>query len=197
MDSTPLYHPPVNASQFYTEAAEDYFFFPSRLTPLKRQALVLEALAHTRQPVRVRFAGTAEGARYGEELNTLARELRVNQRVEMLGQVGEEEKRVLYARALGVIFPPVDEDYGYVTLEAMLASKPVVTCRDSGGPLEFVRDGETGLVVDARPEALAETMDTLWKDRLLARKLGEAGRERYDDLEISWQTVVERLVSCA
>ena len=40
--------------------------------------------------------------------------------------------------ALGVIFPPLDEDYGYVTLEAMLAAKPVITCTDSGGPLEFV-----------------------------------------------------------
>jgi glycosyltransferase involved in cell wall biosynthesis len=196
IDSTPLYHPPANASQFYAAAAEDYFFFPSRLTPLKRQVLVLEALAHTQQPVRVRLAGTAEGARYGEELEALARELRVEHRVEKLGQVTEEAKRALYAHALGVIFPPVDEDYGYVTLEAMLASKPVITCRDSGGPLEFVRDGETGLVADACPEALALAMDTLWGDRGWAKELGEAGRARYDDLEISWRTVVERLVSC-
>ena len=46
-----------------------------------------------------------------------------------------------YAHSLGVIFPAVDEDYGYVTLEAMLSSKPVITCADSGGPLEFVVDG--------------------------------------------------------
>jgi glycosyltransferase involved in cell wall biosynthesis len=83
-----------------------------------------------------------------------------------------------------------------VTLEAMLASKPVITCRDSGGPLEFVRDAETGLVADACPEALALAMDTLWGDRGWAKELGEAGRARYDDLEISWRTVVERLVSC-
>jgi glycosyltransferase involved in cell wall biosynthesis len=79
----------------------------------------------------------------------------------------------------------------------MLASKAVITCRDSGGPLEFVRDGETGLVVDACPEALALAMDTLWKDRFLAKELGEAGRAWYDALEISWETVAERLVSCA
>ena len=46
----------------------------------------------------------------------------------------EEEKRALYAHAVGVLFPPVDEDYGYVTLEAMLASKPLITCTDSGAP---------------------------------------------------------------
>jgi len=46
-----------------------------------------------------------------------------------------------------VVFPPFDEDLGYVTLEAMLAAKPVITCNDSGGPMEFVRDRENGLLV--------------------------------------------------
>jgi glycosyltransferase involved in cell wall biosynthesis len=195
-DSTPLYHPPAHAELFYTATAAAYFFYPSRLAPLKRQALVLEALAHTRQPVCVRFAGAADEARYGAELATLAKELGVEQRVEWSGQVSEEAKRALYAHALGVIFPPVDEDYGYVTLEAMLASKPLITCRDSGAPLEFVRDEKTGLIAEASPQALAIAMDRLWEDHDLAKALGEAGRSRYDSLEISWRTVVERLVSC-
>ena len=48
IDSVPLYHPPRHAEQFYCAEAEDYLFFPSRLTPVKRQSLVLEAMAHTR-----------------------------------------------------------------------------------------------------------------------------------------------------
>jgi glycosyltransferase involved in cell wall biosynthesis len=197
IDSTPLYHPPAHAEDFYCAAADDYLFYPSRLAPLKRQALVLEALAHTHAPVCVRFAGSADEPRYGAELAALARDLDVDQRVEWLGQVSEAEKRALYARALGIIFPPVDEDYGYVTLEAMLASKPLITCRDSGAPLEFVRAEKTGLITDASPEAMADAMDRLWEDHDLARALGEAGRKRYDSLAISWRTVVERLVSCA
>jgi hypothetical protein len=38
IESVPLYHPPAHPERFYTAAAEDYFFFPSRLAPLKRQA---------------------------------------------------------------------------------------------------------------------------------------------------------------
>ena len=197
IDSTPLYHPPAHAEEFYCASADGYLFYPSRLAPLKRQALVLEALAHTRAPVRVRFAGSADEPGYAAELEALARAFDVDRRVEWLGQVSEAEKRALYARALGVIFPPVDEDYGYVTLEAMLASKPLITCRDSGAPLEFVGAEKTGLIADASPEAMADVMDRLWEDADLARALGEAGRERYDALEISWRTVVERLVSCA
>ncbi len=195
LDSTPLYHPPQHADKFYRAPAEDFFFFPSRLEGLKRQALVLRALAHTRQPVRVRFAGAGLRPDSLRELEAEAGRLGVRRRVEWLGQVSEEDKRREYARCLGVIFPPLDEDYGYVTLEAMLSSKAVVTCADSGGPLEFVVDGRTGLVAEPTAEGLAAALDRLWGDRGLARSLGEAGRAHYEALGISWQRVVERLAA--
>jgi glycosyltransferase involved in cell wall biosynthesis len=195
IDSTPLYNPPQHAEHFYCAAAEEYLFFPSRLDPLKRQALVLSALAHTRHQVHMRFAGIADHTAYAEELKRLALEYKVHDRVEWLGLVSEEEKRALYARALGVVFPPLDEDYGYITLEAMLASKPVITCTDSGGPLEFIRHGETGLIAEPTPEALAAAMDRLWDACPQAKAMGEAGRAHYESLGISWPTVVERLLS--
>jgi glycosyltransferase involved in cell wall biosynthesis len=195
IDSTPLYHPPQHAERFYSQAAENYFFFPSRFQPLKRQAIVLEALALTHQPVVVRFAGSADEPPYMEWLQALPRKLKVGRRVEWLGHVSEEEKRALYARALGIIFPPLDEDYGYVTLEAMLAAKPVITCTDSGGPLEFVRGGETGLVTEPTPAALAAAMDELWADRHRAKRQGEAGYAHYHSLGISWPDVVRTLLS--
>jgi glycosyltransferase involved in cell wall biosynthesis len=195
IDSTPLYHPPQHAERFYSRAAEDYFFFPSRFQPLKRQALVLKALSQTRRPVWVYFAGSADEPAYMKELEGLSQQLKVHDRTKWMGQITEEEKRALYAHTLGVIFPPMDEDYGYVTLEAMLASKPVITCTDSGGPLEFVCSEQTGLIVEPSPEALAMGMDRLWEDRELAKNLGEAGKARYDSLAISWSKVMERLLA--
>jgi glycosyltransferase involved in cell wall biosynthesis len=195
IESKPLYHPPGGADHFFCADAEDYLFFPSRLVQLKRQNLVLQALAHTRSPVRVRFAGRADSAEYWQELQGLTDRLGLHERVEWLGHVTEEQQRQLYAHCLGVVFPPVDEDYGYVTLEAMLSAKPVLTCPDAGGPLEFVRHNQTGLVADPTPAALAAAMDQLWDDRRRARDLGEAGRARYDSLDISWPKVVRRLVA--
>jgi glycosyltransferase involved in cell wall biosynthesis len=110
LESTPLYHPPPNANEFYAGPPGDYLFFPSRLCLPKRQSLVLEALAHTKKPVRIKFAGTADQPAYLNELRSAARKLRVHDRVEWLGQVSETEKRELYAHALGVIYPPIDED---------------------------------------------------------------------------------------
>ena len=74
----------------------------------------------------------------------------------------------LYEEALAVYYGPFDEDYGYVTLEGFAADRPVVTLADSGGPLEFVADGETGLVAPPEPKAIADAFDRLFVDRDLA-----------------------------
>ncbi len=195
VDAVPIYSPPFGAENFYCEAAENYFFFPSRLTPTKRQSLVLEALQYTQNPVAVIFAGKSTEAAVGKALDAQVRELNLAQRVKFLGEISEAEKLRLYARSIGVVYPPLDEDYGYVTLEAMLASKPVVTCKDSGGSLEFVIDQATGLVSDPSPQGIAAAMDTLWENRALAKRLGEAGRDHYASMNISWSNVVDKLLA--
>jgi len=195
IDSEPLYHPPQNADKFYTDADEDYFFYPSRLVKLKRQTLVLQALAETSNPIEVRFSGGAENPTFAQELENMARRLKVDKRVKWLGYISEEEKLRNYARARAVVFPPVDEDYGYVTLEAMLSRKPVITCNDSGGALEFVLNRETGLIAEPNPVALAAAMDELWENPGLAHGWGEAGRERYNSLDIGWTKVIQKLLA--
>lgn len=198
LDSTPLYHPPPFAEEFYCaseSSSAEYLFFPSRLCEAKRQKLVIEALALTKQPVRVRFSGLPERPSYLNELEIMTRHFKVEQRVEWLGQLSEKQKRDAYAHCVGVIYPPLDEDYGYVTLEAMLASKPVIVCRDSGGPLEFVTNGETGLVTDPTPDSLAEAMDRLWSERAEAARMGATGRQKYQALNINWPYVVGQLLA--
>jgi glycosyltransferase involved in cell wall biosynthesis len=151
IDSTPLYHPPPNASYFFRDEPADYFFYPSRLCSMKRQALLLRALALTSHPVKIRFAGSPDNPAYETTLAALAEQLGVERRVEWLGRISEETKRKQYAHALAVVFPPLDEDYGYVTLEAMLSSNAVITCTDSGGPLEFVRHPTPGMLSIPNP----------------------------------------------
>lgn len=190
--SEPLYHPPPLAERYACAEAEDFLLVPSRLNETKRQALVIEALFHVRSDVRVCIVGRPEADSVLERLQARGAAL-PSGRVTFVGGVSDEEKLRLYASCLGVVFVPFDEDYGYVTLEAMLAGKPVVTCTDSGGVLEFAVHGETGLVAEPEPAALAEAMDRLWSDRALARRLGAQGRERYRQLGISWPQVVEAL----
>ena len=195
IDSTPLYHPPPDADSFYCAPAQDYIFFPSRLCIPKRQELALRALAETRLPVRLCFAGLPDQPAYEKKLASLARKLRIADRVEWLGHLSTEQKLGFYAQSLAVLYPPTDEDYGYVTLEAMLSSKPVITCSDSGGPLEFVLDQATGLIAEPTPAALATAFDTIWARRDEAATWGKAGRTRYESLNLSWETVVRILLA--
>ena len=195
IDASVLYPPPASAEQFYCADSGDYFFFPSRLARLKRQHLVLQALALCRKPVRVRFSSSTIPSKYDHDFRRMIGTLGLDRRVEYLGLIDEEEKRRQYANARGVIYPPVNEDYGYVTLEAMLSSKPVITCSDSGGPLEFIRDGVSGLIAAPSPESLAESLDRLWGDRRKAESMGRTGRETYEHLKISWPNVVKGLMS--
>lgn len=193
IEAEALYHPPPGAGLFHHAPAEDFFFFPSRFNRTKRQLLVVEALAACQEPVRASFAGLADDLGYEREIRDRIDALQVADRIDWQASVSDAAKSDLYARCLGVIFPPVDEDYGYITLEAMLSSKPVITCSDSGGPLEFVRHGETGLIVEPTAAALAGAMDRLWRERATAARWGQAGRARYDELDISWERVVTTL----
>ena len=191
INSQPIYHPPANADTFYCEESYNYIFFPSRLEKLKRQDLLIKAMAHTRSPARAIIAGEGGQRAYYEEM---IRSLGLSDKVRLIGHISEQEKRVLFARSLGVFFGPFDEDYGYVTLEAMLSSKPVITCRDSGGPLEFVVHDETGFVVAPDPVQIAEKIDWLFWNKQKAIQLGERGRRAYVSKNISWDAVVKTLL---
>ena len=77
--------------------------------------------------------------------------------------------------------------------EAFLARKPVVTCTDSGGPNEFVVDGENGFVCEPDPESLAGAINTLAGNRGRAAALGDAGHAVAS--RITWDGVIEKLVA--
>lgn len=195
LESTPLYHPPAHADSFFCDGAEPYFFFPSRINASKRQRLAVQALAHTGAGSRLVICGESEDPVYYEKLLEDVRTLGLQNRVTFLGRVSDEEKLRLYANCLAVVYPPFDEDYGYITLEGMLSSKPVVTCTDSGGPLEFVVDGETGFVAAPEPEPLGGALARLWENRDAATAMGRAGRASYLGRNITWNAVVELLVA--
>ena len=114
-------------------------------------------------------------------------------RITFAGAVTDEALVELYRDALCLVYAPYDEDYGLATLEAFLAQKPVITARDSGGTLEFVRDGANGFVVEPDAVAVAAAVARLDANRSLAASLGSHGRDLAST--ISWDTVIERLLS--
>ena len=156
---TPLYPPPQALGRYRTEAYGDYLFYAGRLETVKRVDLAVRALAASRSAARLKIAGAGP---LENDLRLLARRLGVSPRVDFLGYVPPEELVALYAGCRAAFYTPLDEDYGYVTVESFLSRKPVVTSVDAGGPLEFVEDGVNGFVVPPEAGPLGEAVDRLW-----------------------------------
>lgn len=190
IEAVPLYHPPHLAGRYYSAEDGNYILSVGRLERLKRVDFLVRSVRFMNPRIKCRVAGTGPEL---EGLRRLAREQGVADRVEFLGFVPDDELLRLYAHATAVYFAPIDEDYGYVTLEAFLSKKPVITGFDSGGPLEFVEDGKTGVVVRSTEEKeMAARCEELFFDKEKCRAYGEAGYERVKD--ISWDAVIETLV---
>jgi glycosyltransferase involved in cell wall biosynthesis len=169
-----------------------HILFPSRFDPLKRQGLAVDAMRHVRSDVRLILVGA------GVELPTIRSRIRdagLGDRVEIRVGISDDELIRLYRDALAVYFGPFDEDYGYVTIEGMAAGRPVVVTTDAGGPLEFARHDETGIVVEPDAEAIASAFDVLADDRERADRLGSAGRIFVEEKMPDWPSIVRRLLS--
>jgi glycosyltransferase involved in cell wall biosynthesis len=189
LPGTPLYPPPQSQGRYRNDGYGDYVFYAGRLDRLKRLELAIDAMKRVRTPVRLKIAGTGPLA---VQLRKQIDGLGIADRVELLGFVPGEDLIALYAGCRAALYVPLNEDYGYVTVEAFFSSKPVITTTDAGGPLEFVVHGETGLVAPPTPEALAAAIDQIREMSPTAlRSMGEAGFARV--AEISWDHVIDRL----
>jgi glycosyltransferase involved in cell wall biosynthesis len=197
LDPDVLYPPVWQPERFRTDDYGDFVLYPSRINDHKRQWLAVEAMAHVTTPVRLVLAGQYDSPNYAAHLARRISDAGVTDRVEVIGRwVAEDDKVDLLAKCLAVAYVPLDEDsYGFPSLEAHHARKAVVTTSDGGGTLELVVDGLNGFVSKPDPVSLAACFDQLWEDRELARRLGEAGERRVDELGINWPSTVERLLS--
>jgi glycosyltransferase involved in cell wall biosynthesis len=187
--STVLYPPPPQRA-YRCDGYGEEFFAVSRLTPLKRMDLLVRAMAEPEAAgLRCAIAGDGDAA---GGLRSLARALRVDDRVRFVGPVSTEQLETHLATCRAVVFPVFNEDYGLVTVEAFTSRKAVVTCTDSGGPAELVRDDANGFVTEPTPAAIAKAMRRLADDRGLAERLGAAGA--VDAAQITWPRTVEQLL---
>jgi glycosyltransferase involved in cell wall biosynthesis len=183
-------HPPPPQRPYRCDGYGDYVFSVSRLDPLKRLDLLVRALAEPQaRHVKAVIAGEGD-ARAG--LETLARTLNLTDRVIFPGAIDEQTLLDHLARCRAVCFMPLGEDYGFVTVEAFASAKSVITCRDSGGPVELVRPGETGWVCDPTPASIAAALASVADDVGLAERLG--ARAAAHAASLRWEAAVQRLV---
>jgi glycosyltransferase involved in cell wall biosynthesis len=183
-----LYPPPPDR-KYYTEGYGDFILSPSRLTPLKRIPLLLEALAHAKIGRAVIIGDGPDR----ERITNLIKVLSLENRVEMRGHADEAEILKLYAECRAVFYAPYQEDFGLVTLEAFQSKKPVLTAVDSGGPAELVEYNVSGFLCEPEPKFFTAAIDKLFDDSELAERLG-AGAYEFSK-HITWPNTIEKLLA--
>jgi len=180
-------YPPAPQRPYRCDSYDGPVLSVARLQPLKRNAMLIEAVAAT-PGAEARIAG--EGPEL-ERLQGLVESLRVTDRIRFLGRLSEPDLVAEYARCSAVWYGARAEDYGLVTLEAFNSGKPVITCTDSGGPAELVTDEVTGFVVEPRAEAVASAIGRL-RDPQCAPTLGDRARAVAE--QHTWKAAVSTLL---
>jgi len=141
---------------------------------------LLEALPHLRElcpDARLGVAGEGNDRRRLEEK---AAYLGVGSMVVFAGFTSEATLAELYRRCAVFVMPSRSEGFGLVYLEAMRAARPVLAAQRSAAE-EIVVHGQTGLLVDPDDrETLSKTLGRLLRDVGAARRMGWAGRERWE-----------------
>ena len=159
----------------------------NRFDPGKNLALAVDALAALRTrmapaafaAVRLVMAGhvdtrLAESTALAVELEARAAQQGLAGQVALVRSPTDAERRALLARATCVVYTPLAEHFGLVPLEAMAAGRPVVAV-NRGGPTETIVHGQTGWLVDPRPESFADALTRILTDPEAAHRMGQAG----------------------
>ena len=162
------------------------------LIPRKGVHLLLEAAARLRETHDFSVVVGGDGEER-DRLLKLSETLDISNRTYFLGRVDRDAMPAYFAACDVFVLASTLEAAGNVLLEAMASARPVV-CMASGGPSEYIHDGETGFVVPvADVKALADRIRLLLDDPALADRLGQNGRgmaqERFDSQRMTLDIV--------
>ena len=188
--------PPINNPEIFMQSEmEDYLFAGGRVNDMKRQYLLIEALALTKK-VRLLVAGPPDSTSDGIKLTKLVESLGLSDRVMLdLRFLPRDTYANYLGRSVAVIYIPFDEDsLGYVAMEGALAGKALITTSDSGGVTGLVISEQTGWIAEPNKESLAETLTQAWENRKRSKEFGNAARLHWLNLGINWPNTIETLL---
>ncbi|CAD0306914.1 D-inositol-3-phosphate glycosyltransferase [Xanthomonas hortorum pv. taraxaci] len=190
--SSQVLYPPSKLAPLITSGDYgDYILCIGRLESMKRPDLLIRAAAHVSK-AKIVIAGTG-ASDYALSLAPLVRELGLQDRVELTGFVEDEKLLALIASCRAVFYSPVDEDYGFATLEAFAAHKPVITVDDSGEVGRIVKATGSGWVTGPTAEEIAQSIgDCYARTDAQLRSLADEGYRL--STSITWDRVIRELV---
>lgn len=169
--------------------------FVGQVASRKGPDVLIDAVAQIKKDcVKALIVGQADST-YSNRLRDQIKTLKLEERVELLGEVSEKRLLQLYHEADVFVFPTKleTEGFGLVVAEAMAAGLPVIASRI--GPLpEIISHGDNGLLFEPdNAGELARAIERLLTDRNLYDKISGAGRETARS-SFSWQKAAQQTI---
>lgn len=189
--------PPLNDPELFTGGTpQGYVFAGGRVNGMKRQHLLVEAMALTAPHVRLIVGGPPDTPEDALRLHRLVESHGLQDRVHLdIRFLAREELARYVNQASACAYLPFDEDsLGYVAMEAATAGKPIISSSDSGGVLGLVHHRETGWVAEPTAESLAEVLELACHNTVAIHDMGQAARKLWCDMGITWPDTIERLL---
>ena len=170
----------IDYQGYFDDGDGKYFLYPSRISPNKRQEYAINAFRIFKKQMAgyslILVGPISKDKFYNDYYKRILHLARSAGNVKIMGGVDEETLKGLYSRATAVLYPPMDEDYGLVPLEAMASRKPVIAV-NTGGPRETITDGSTGFLVNSEKE-MADRMLRVARNLSDSAKMGRQGLDR-------------------
>ncbi len=158
---------------------EKIIFYPSRFIKYKRQELAVNAFNLSDLPkngFKLILGGFAEDKEYFNNIKKLG-----NKNIIVKENLSEKELTDLYRKCYATLFLAINEDTGFTPLESLAYRKPVIAVNE-GGPKEFVRDKENGLLVDANERSVADALNRILNKKFYIKLVKGAGKSTvYDE----------------
>ena len=189
--------PPVNDPELFPGGEPgEYIFAGGRVNGMKRQHLLLEALAQAYKRVKLLIAGPPDSPDDAACLSAAVERFGLADRVRLDLRFLPREVYAGYVnRAAAVAYLPYDEDsLGYVAMEAATAAKALITTADSGGILGLAKHGETGFTVEPSAQALAHALEAALENPTRTNSYGEHARAAMETMRITWPDTLKALL---
>ena len=164
----------------------------SRLVPHKQIEDALDAVAQLRASIPDLHLDVVGGGWWSERLTDHAERLGIRDAVTFHGHIDDATKHHVLQRAWVHVLPSRKEGWGLAVIEAAQHAVPTIGYRSSGGLVDSIIDGVTGVLVDDHAD-LVNRLEQLLADPVLRDELGAKAQVR--SAEFSWRTSADAMRS--
>lgn len=182
-------HPGIDFNVFRPmEDSDGFFLIPGRIMWQKNIELGIESFKmfqkeNENSNYKLLISGMLDekSVTYYEKLRKMCNGYN---NIEFIINPSDRELIKLYKKCYCVLFTSINEDWGFVNLEAMAFGKPIISV-NKGGPKESIIDGKTGFLIEPTINEFVNKMKLLVNDTELTKRMGMNGREHVQQFDLS------------